>query len=66
MNGNVHWLKLTKPTGPQRTHTHLLDLVFLHEGHELEQEPRQAEQEVNEFMDDERPPGGNLEFGVVF
>ncbi len=42
-----------------------MDLVFLHEGHELEEETRQAEQEVDEFMDDERPPGGNLELGVV-
>lgn len=42
-----------------------MDLVFLHEGHELEKESWQAEQEVNKLMDDERPPGGNLEFGVV-
>lgn len=45
--------------------TNLLDLVFLHEGHELEKESRQAEQEVDELMDDEWPPGGNLELCVV-
>lgn len=42
-----------------------MDLVFLHEGHELEEESWQAEQEVDELVDDERPPGGNLELGVV-
>lgn len=43
----------------------LLDLVFLHEGHELPEEARQAEQEVDELVDNERPPSGNLELGVV-
>lgn len=43
----------------------LLDLVFLHEGHELEEETRQAEEDKEELMHDERPPGGNLELGVV-
>jgi len=42
-----------------------LDLVFLHEGHELEDETRQAEEEVDELVDDEGPPGGNLKLGVV-
>lgn len=50
---------------PKNPHTNLLDLVFLHEGHELEEESWQAEQEVDELVDDERPPGGNLELGVV-
>lgn len=45
--------------------TNLLDLVSLHEGHELEQEAGQAEQEVDQLVDEERPPGGNLELGVV-
>lgn len=43
----------------------LLDLVLLHEGQELKHEARQAEEEVDELMDDEGPPGGDLEFGVV-
>lgn len=43
----------------------LLDLVFLHEGHELKEETRQAEQEIDALMNNERPPGGNLELGVV-
>lgn len=43
----------------------LLDLVFLHEGQELEKESRQAEQEVNELMNEERPPCGNLKLGVI-
>lgn len=45
--------------------TDLLDLVFLHEGHELEKESRQAEQEVNELMNEERPPCGDLKLGVI-
>lgn len=45
--------------------TNLLDLVFLHERHKLEEESGQAEQEVDELMDDKRPPGGDLELGVV-
>lgn len=45
--------------------TDLLDLVFLHEGQELEKESRQAEQEVNELMNEERPPCGNLKLGVI-
>lgn len=48
-----------------KTHTNLLDLIFLHEGHELEEETRQAEQEIYELVYDERSPGGNLELGVV-
>ncbi len=48
-----------------KTHTYLLDFVFLHEGHELEEESRKAKQEIDELMDDERPPGGNLKLGVV-
>lgn len=42
-----------------------MNLVFLHEGHELEEETRQAEEEVDELVDDERPPCGNLKLGVV-
>lgn len=45
--------------------TDLLDLVLLHEGQELEKKPRQAEKEVNELMDEERPPGSDLKLGVV-
>lgn len=33
-----------------KTHTNLLDLIFLHEGHELEEETRQAEQEIDELV----------------
>jgi len=43
----------------------LLDLILLHEGHELEQEAGEAEEEVDELVDDERAPGGDLELGVV-
>lgn len=42
-----------------------MNLVFLHEGHELEEETRQAEQDVDELVDKERPPSGDLEFSVV-
>lgn len=45
--------------------THLLDLVSLHERHKLEQEAGQAEQEVDELVNEEGPPRGNLELGVV-
>jgi len=43
----------------------LLDLILLHEGQELEQEARKAEQEVDELVNEERAPGGDLELGVV-
>jgi len=43
----------------------LLDLILLHEGQELEQEARHTEQEVDELVNDERSPGGDLELGVV-
>lgn len=42
-----------------------LDLILLHEREELEDKSRQTEQEVDQFMDDERAPGGDLEFAVV-
>lgn len=48
-----------------RPTTNLLYLVFLHERHELKKESRQAEEEVNKLMDNEGPPGGNLELGVI-
>lgn len=43
----------------------LLDFILLHEREELKDKSRQAEQEIDEFMDDERAPGGDLEFAVV-
>lgn len=45
--------------------TNLLDLESLHERHKLEEEAGQAEQEVDELVDNQRPPGGDLELGVV-
>lgn len=48
-----------------KTDTNLLDLIFLHEGQELEDEARQAEEEIDELVYDERTPGGDLELGVV-
>lgn len=45
--------------------TYLLDFVLLHEGKELEKEPGKAEQEVDELVHEERPPGGDLKLGVI-
>lgn len=55
----------TKQNITSQITTDLLDLVLLHKGQELEKEPGQAEQEVNELMDEERPPGGDLKLGVI-
>lgn len=49
----------------QSNSTHRLDLILLHEREELKDKSRQAEEEIDEFMDNERAPGGDLEFGVV-
>jgi len=45
--------------------TYLLDFILLHEREELKDKSRQTEEEIDEFMDDERAPGGDLEFAVV-
>lgn len=55
----------TKQNITSQITTDLLDLVLLHEGQELEKEAGQAEEEVNELMDEERPPGGDLKLGVI-
>lgn len=43
----------------------LLDFKPLHEWNELKEKARQAEHEVDGFMDNEGSPCGNLELGVV-
>lgn len=42
-----------------------MDLILLHEGEELKDKARQTEQEINQFMDDEGSPSGDLEFAIV-
>lgn len=52
-------------TNSHELHSYLLDLVLLHERKELEDKTRQAEEEVDELVDDEGPPSCDLELGVV-
>lgn len=45
--------------------TYRLDLILLHEREELKDKSRQTEQEIDQFVDDEGAPGGDLEFAIV-
>lgn len=67
---NTHRRRVTSPekflkVWQTESTTNLLDLESLHERHKLEEEAGQAEQEVDELVDNQRAPGGDLELGVV-